>query len=146
MTLRINTVTKTEQVLEGQFREFREQASAFSRGIVKDLHVQHNPSQTAELNIKLTKALFSKWSIEILVTLFTLRSAGFEELRKNLGTNSSRVLSQKLKILENRKLLQRKIVDSRPPRSIYTLTEKGMTAASLGEPVILYLRWTEDLL
>lgn len=135
----------TVQEVENRFREFREQAFTFSRVVSKDFHVHHDPSENAELNIRLTKTVFGKWSIEILITLYTLNSAGFEELRKALGKISSRVLSQKLRQLEEQGLVHRKIINSRPPRSAYSLTEKGLTAASLGEPVILYLRWTENL-
>src|SRR5713101_5521272 len=93
------------QTVEDRFREFRNQAYTFSRTIAKDFHAEHNPSENAELNIKLTKAVFGKWSIEVLVTLYSLKSAGFEELRRALGTISSRVLSQKLRLLEDRKLV-----------------------------------------
>ena len=137
--------TITVAPVEERFRAFREQAYTFSRSVSKDLHFEHDPSKTVELNVQLTKAVFGKWSIEILVTLYSLKSAGFEELRKDLGTISSRVLSHKLRVLEDRKLVQRDVIDSRPPRSTYKLTEKGLTAASLGEPVLLYLRWTENI-
>ena len=137
--------TITVAPAEERFREFREQAYTFSRSVSKDFHFEHDPSKTVELNVQLTKAVFGKWSIEILVTLYSLKSAGFEELRKDLGTISSRVLSHKLRVLEERKLVKREIIDSRPPRSNYKLTEKGLTAASLGEPVLLYLRWTENI-
>ena len=97
------------------------------------------------LNLGVTKAIFGKWGIEILVALYTLKAIRFEELRKTLRPISSRVLSQKLKLLENGGLLQRSILNTRPPSVQYSLTEKGLTVATLGEPVLLYLRMKEGL-
>src|SRR2546426_725096 len=84
----------------------------------------------------LTKANFSKWGVEILVAIYTLRAIGFEDLRRTLRPISSRVLSQKLRLLENTGLLKRAILDTRPPRVQYSLTEKGLMVATLGEPVL----------
>ena len=70
----------------------------------------------------------------------------FEELRKTLRPISSRVLSEKVKLLEDTGLVHRSILNTRLPRVQYSLTEKGLTAATLGEPVLLYLRLKEGLL
>ena len=69
----------------------------------------------------------------------------FEELRKTLRPISSRVLSEKVKLLEDTGLVHRSILNTRLPRVQYSLTEKGLTAATLGEPVLLYLRLKEGL-
>lgn len=132
--------------LEDAFRRFRDLAAAFSRDVAMELRLTREPAKTAELNLRVTKAIFGKWSTEILVTIYTLRAAGFEELRRALGTISSRVLSEKLRVLEDRRLILRTVIDSRPPRAQYSLTEKGLTVARLGEPVFLYLRYKEGLL
>ena len=70
----------------------------------------------------------------------------FEELRKTLRPISSRVLSEKVKLLEDTGLVHRSILNTRLPRVQYSLTEKGLTVATLGEPVLLYLRMKEGLL
>ena len=70
----------------------------------------------------------------------------FEELRKTLRPISSRVLSEKVKLLEDTGLVHRSILNTRLPRVQYSLTEKGLTAATLGEPVLLYLMMKEGLL
>lgn len=134
------------ETMEDRFRRFREDAGAFSRDMVLDLRLTRDPAKTAELNVKVTRAVFGKWSIEILVTLYSLKSAGFEHLRKALGPISSGVLSGKLRALEDQRLILRTIMDSRPPRAQYSLTERGLTVARLGEPVLLYLRYVEGLL
>ncbi len=74
-----------------------------------------------------------------------MKSMGFEQLRKTLPGISSRILSAKLKTLEDLGLVERNVLATRPPRVNYDLTEKGVTVAKLGEPVLLYLRYTEGL-
>jgi DNA-binding HxlR family transcriptional regulator len=93
----------------------------------------------------LVRTIFSKWSIEILTVLYTVNPIGFEGLRKSLKGISSRVLSTKLKMLEDRGLIERGVLNTRPPKVQYALTEKGSTISTLGEPVLLYLRFKEGL-
>jgi len=50
------------------------------------------------------------------------------------------VLSEKLKQLETKGLIRREVLSTRPPRVKYTLREKGLIVARLGEPVFLFLR------
>jgi len=70
-------------------------------------------------------------------------SSGFQEIRRGLGRISSRVLSSKLTRMQETGLVQRDVKPTRPPRVVYTLTERGLTVAKLGEPVFLYLRLSE---
>ncbi len=134
------------EALEKRFRTFREEVSKFSNQTILDFRIARDPSRTVQLNLSVTKAIFGKWGIEILVAIYTLRAIGFEDLRRTLRPISSRVLSQKLKLLENTGLLKRTILNTRPPRVQYSLTEKGLMVATLGEPVLLYLRLKEGLL
>jgi DNA-binding HxlR family transcriptional regulator len=134
------------EALEKRFRSFREDVSKFSNQTISDFRIARDPSRSLRLNLGVTKAVFGKWGIEILVAIYTLKALRFEELRKTLRPISSRVLSQKLKLLENGGLLHRSIMDTRPPRVQYSLTEKGLTVATLGEPVLLYLRLEEEQL
>ncbi len=138
--------SKVEKSLDERFRDFREQTLSFSREIASDFHIPKEPLRAAELNMSLSRAVFGKWSIEILVSLYTLNPIGFEDLKKVLRPISPRVLSEKLKTMESLGLVQRTIVDTRPPSTRYALTEKGLTVATLGEPVILFLRWKEGSL
>lgn len=105
-----------------------------------------DPDENAQLNLRIARIVFSKWSVDILALLYTNRFIGFQELRKGLRTISSRVLSLKLKQMEGLGLVQRAVLQTRPPRVQYSLTEKGLKVAKLGEPVFLYLRFTEGLL
>jgi len=104
-----------------------------------------DPSENTRLNLMVARTIVSKWSIEILTVLSTPKSVGFGELRKALRGISSRVLSRKLRMMEASGLIRRRILDTRPPRVQYTLTEKGLTLTTLGTPAILYLRFKEGL-
>ena len=134
------------EALEKRFRSFREDVSRFSNQTISDFRIARDPSRSVMLNLGIAKAIFGKWGIEILVAIYTLKAMRFEELRKTLRPISSRVLSQKVKLLENTGLVHRSILNTRPPRVQYTLTEKGLTVATLGEPVLLYLRMKEGML
>ena len=80
-----------------------------------------------------------KWCDEILFALEG-GSKRFNQLLK-VGSNSnkkisSRTLANRLKELEEQKLIVRDIVDERPPTSIYKLTEKGIKATELVRKLI----------
>ena len=138
--------TSSGEALEKRFRAFRDDVSKFSNQTISDFRLARDPSRSARLNLGVTKAIFGKWGIEILVAIYTLGAMRFEELRKTLRPISSRVLSQKVKLLENAGLVHRSILNTRPPKVEYSLTEKGLTVATLGDPVLLYLRLKEGLL
>ena len=131
---------------EEKFRRFRDHASAFSKEISSTIpYSNDDPSLSAQMNLQITRVVFSKWAIDILVLLYSLRTLGFEAIRKNLRGISSRVLSEKLKRLEEDGLIRRVVLDTRPVRVLYRLTDVGFTSAKLGEPVILYLRYKKGL-
>jgi DNA-binding HxlR family transcriptional regulator len=136
-----------QDILDQRFRELREAIAAWSKetvAIAKPF-VPRKPSESADLNLMLVRTIFSKWSIELLTVLYTLNPIGFEELRKSLRGISSRVLSKKLKMLEDMGLIERGVLNTRPPKVRYAMTEKGSTVSTLGEPVLLYLRFKEGL-
>lgn len=139
----VSSPAKIVQVesLETKFRNFGEVASAFVREVSVEEGVSHrSDARSVEDNLVMTKKVFSKWSIEIIMSTYSLRSVGFGDLKRLLNGISSRVLSKKLKDLEEMGFLERSVIESRPPRVKYTLSKKGEVLAKLGEPVILYLR------
>jgi DNA-binding HxlR family transcriptional regulator len=128
--------------IDASFRQFRESAVRLVER-VNDLLATAGPSNgAAQQDIRLVRAVFGKWSAEILVALHTAPAFGFEDLRRYLPGISPRVLSLKLKGLEQHGMVRRDILDSRPPRVRYTLTDRGWTVAWLADPVLLYLRQT----
>ena len=127
--------------MEEKFLEFGELASAFVRDVssVGGLS-RRGETSSVEVNVNITKKVFSKWSIEILMSVYSLNSVGFGDLKRLLSGISSRVLSKKLKDLEELGFVKREVIDSRPPKVRYALSKRGEVLARLGEPVILYLR------
>jgi len=128
--------------IDRSFREFRESAVRLVER-VNDLLGPGPRGSPSPKDIRLVRAVFGKWSTEVLVALHTAPSVGFEELRRSLPGISPRVLSLKLKALEQHGMVRREILDSRPPRVRYTLTERGWTVAWLSDPVLLFLEQTE---
>jgi DNA-binding HxlR family transcriptional regulator len=127
--------------VEGRFQEFGEVSATFVREVsaVRELSYRGEPG-SVKSNVSITKKVFSKWSIEIIMSIYSLKSAGFADLRRLLTGISPRVLSKKLKDLEEMGLLDREVIEARPPKVRYTLSKRGEVLAKLGEPVIIYLR------
>jgi len=134
--------------LTARFAEFADTCSQFSRDVVRETpeFAHLTRSDNVHLNLAISRIAFSKWSVDIASLLYTNRTAGFQEIRKELGHITSRVLSNKLARMEQMGLIRREVLSTRPPRVQYSLTEKGLRACKLGQPVFLYLRLTEGLL
>ncbi len=134
-----------KQSIEGRFREFGDAASEFVRLVSAEEGFSYRGEASAvKDNLDVMKKVFGKWSVEIILSTYSLKSVGFGDLRRLLSGISSRVLSKKLKDLEELGFLERNVIESRPPKVRYTLSKKGELLAKLGEPVILYLRNTME--
>jgi DNA-binding HxlR family transcriptional regulator len=140
------STSMSDDELDRRFLEFTELARRFSHELVLRAGpiFPPDPVESAEKNVDLAKAIFGKWSIEILLVLYQARSIGFQDLRRHLKQISSRVLAQKLRLLEERGLVHRAVLPTRPTRVIYSLTDDGLILAKLGEPVFLFLRSRAD--
>lgn len=76
------------------------------------------------------KTICKKWTAFIISELIMTEEMAFSELKANLKGKlgesiSARVLSETLTDLENRGIIQREILQERPVRVNYSLTEKG---------------------
>ena len=72
----------------------------------------------------------NKWSILTIKELFDGESSKrFSELMRKLKPISSRTLSKKLTELQKYEVIDKRIVSSSPPFTLYTLTEKGKDLA-----------------
>jgi len=127
--------------LDARFRRFGDRAGQFVRSIETLTAFQGDLGcLQAQPNLRIVRTAFGKWSVEILEVLYPRRRASFGELRRILDGISPRVLSAKLKLLEEHGLLDRTIVPSRPPRPEYALTDRGMEVTKVGLPVLRYLK------
>jgi DNA-binding HxlR family transcriptional regulator len=131
------------QKVERRFAELVETCSRFSREILRDSGWNGGSIALLDpvaMNVEIARTVFGKWSLDILTLLYMRQGAGFQEIRRGLGRISSRVLSSKLTRMQETGLIRREVQPSRPPRVTYSLTDRGLTVAKLGEPVFLYLR------
>ncbi len=134
--------------LAAKFADFAEDSSRFSQEIA-EIASMHSPSDVArnvEFNLEVAKTVFGKWSVDILTLIFAHKALGYQEILRAMPGMSGRVLSDKLARLQELGLVHREVLDTKPPRVQYSFTEKGLRVAKLGEPVFLYLRFTEGLL
>jgi DNA-binding HxlR family transcriptional regulator len=122
------------------FWEFREAAVRLAERIDDLRGADPDPVAAARRELPMVRAIFGKWSSDVLVALHVVPDAGFEELRRMLPGISPRVLSEKLKELDTNGLVHREILPTRPPKVRYSLTYRGWTIAWLSHPVLLYLR------
>lgn len=128
--------------VDPRYAQFSELCAAFSRMMLQDEggRDEVSPTRAVARNLAVTRAVFAKWSVEIMVVLFAHpEGLGFERLRRDLAGISPRVLSLKLKALEEQGLLDRKVLADRPPRVSYSLTPNGCSFARMAEPIFLYL-------
>ena len=70
------------------------------------------------------KFLAGAWTLEIYWNLRD-QSLRFGELRRKLGTVSPKVLTQRLRELEDLGVLHREVLDTSPPQVEYSLTASG---------------------
>jgi DNA-binding HxlR family transcriptional regulator len=135
--------TSVEEELDRSFSEFRESAVRLIEHVTDMVGPTGDPVAAAQADLKIIRSIFGKWSADILLSLHAVPSIGFEELRRSMPGISPRVLSMKLKELEQNGMVQREIIDTRPPRVRYSLTQRGWTVAWLSQPVFLFLRLTD---
>ena len=84
-----------------------------------------------------------KWHTVIIHRLLANGPLGFNALKTEVGGISSKVLSEVLEDLEEKRLVDREIVNEKPVRVEYSLTELGESL----EPVIQEMAaWGEEYL
>jgi len=86
------------------------------------------------------QVFFNKWTVEIIIVLGQHGTLRFSELKSSLMGISGRTLTQRLRDLEERGLVARKMYDEMPIRVEYSLTKKGLDVAALALPLVLYLQ------
>jgi len=134
--------------LAAKFEDFADMASRFSHEVSEAASIRPptDVPRNVAFNLEIAKTVFGKWSVDILALIYTHKAIGFQEMLRALPGISGRVLSQKLGRLQKLGLLHREVLDTKPPRVHYSFTAKGLLVAKIGEPVFLYLRFTEGLL
>ena len=86
----------------------------------------------------------SRWTIEILATLYIAGERRFNELRRLLEGISSRTLSDKLTSLKSSGFVDRIVVDGPPVKVTYKLTEHGDRSGRLLSPLVAYMKLNNE--
>ena len=78
-----------------------------------------------------TRFLFGKGVIETILHINKVEKVGYYELYKQGFVVSRQTFGDILKKLEKEGIVDRRVVDSRPPRVEYSLTKKGKNVAKI---------------
>jgi DNA-binding HxlR family transcriptional regulator len=79
-----------------------------------------------------------KWSLLIINEIGNHIKIGYNDLKKELGVISPKILSDMLKELQKHELINREVFQETPIRVEYTLTKDGI---KLRESIIPLLKW-----
>ena len=74
-----------------------------------------------------------RWTVSILYVSHEGGAVRFNEFQQALGSIPPATLTQRLVDLEEAGVLEREVIDDRPPRVEYRLTERGRELRSLVE-------------
>jgi len=111
------------------------------KGIERDLNLYEFTHQQLGFKIKLFKQFFEiiqgKWSIDILFSLMIYNECSFNELRRALQGVSTRTLTDRLRLLEQRGIIKREVKTTSPLRVNYTLSDFGKEEVILFIPVLV---------
>ena len=97
-------------------------------------------SWEVESAVEALEVFATRWSIEILATLYIAGERRFNELRRLLVGISSRTLSDKLTSLREAGLVERAVVEGPPVKVTYRPTGHGGRAGRLLGPLVGYMR------
>ena len=100
----------------------------------------HDIAWEVEASVEALEVFTSRWTIEILATLYIAGERRFNELRHLLNGISSRTLSDKLRACKNVGLIDRIVIEGPPVRVSYKLTEHGMRCGKLLSPLVAYMK------
>ena len=101
---------------------------------------QKGLSWEVEAAVEALDVFTSRWTIEILATLYIAGDRRFNELRKLLSGISSRTLSDKLKKCTKNGLVDRVVVDGPPVKVTYRLTDHGQRSGRLLGSLVAYMK------
>ena len=100
----------------------------------------HDMSWEVKASVEALDVFTSRWTIEILATLYSAGDRRFNELRKLLAGISSRTLSDKLRKCTENGLHDRIVVEGPPVRATYRLTDHGQRAGRLLGSLVAYMK------
>ena len=115
---------------------------AILKGLIRDR--KYHVTSTKKIRIKanlyreIFKLIQGKWTIEILYCILMFEKCNFNELKEALSRINSRTLTDRLRFLEQRGIVSRKVLTKSPIRVEYNLTQFGKESFILLIPFINY--------
>lgn len=88
-----------------------------------------------------TNLISKKWHPVIIHRLLEEGGTGFNQLKKDVGGISSKVLSESLEDLEEKSIIDREVVSEKPFRVKYSLTERGQ---QLEDAIDELIKWGSE--
>jgi len=88
-----------------------------------------------------TNIISKKWHPVIIHRLLEEGGTGFNQLKKDVGGISSKVLSESLEDLEEKNIVKREVISEKPFRVKYSLTDRGH---QLETAINELIKWGED--
>lgn len=90
----------------------------------------------------LLRLISGPWTTYLLWNLYTGGPTRFGELKRKMGTISAKVLTERLRMLEQAGVIYRHLEPTVPPQVTYGLTDKGDELITTFEPLAaLARRW-----
>jgi DNA-binding HxlR family transcriptional regulator len=80
-----------------------------------------------------------RWTVSILWASYE-GAIRFNEIKQSVGEIPPRTLAQRLVELEEAGVLERRVIDARPPRVEYRLTEEGQRLKHVVDAVVRFAR------
>jgi DNA-binding HxlR family transcriptional regulator len=80
-----------------------------------------------------------RWTVSILWASYE-GAIRFNEIKQSVGEIPPRTLAQRLVELEEAGVLERRVVDARPPRVEYVLTDEGRRLKHVVDAVVRFAR------
>ena len=99
-----------------------------------------NADWEVEAAVEALHVFGSRWTIEILATLYITGPRRFNEMKHLLKGISSRTLSDKLRYLVEEGLVVRSVSEGPPIRVTYRLSEHGKTCGKLLSPLVAFMK------
>jgi DNA-binding HxlR family transcriptional regulator len=100
----------------------------------------YNAEWEVEAAVEALHVFGSRWTIEILSTLYITGPRRFNEMKTMLTGISSRTLSDKLRFLTDEGLVLRVVNEGPPVKVSYELSPHGMTCGRLLSPLVAHLK------
>ncbi|MFX0073527.1 MAG: winged helix-turn-helix transcriptional regulator [Candidatus Hermodarchaeota archaeon] len=115
---------------------------AVRTGLERDMEDHVHDIDRIHIELKFLKQSFilfrKKWTYDIIYVIRHLKTPYFNEIKKVLPKINSRSLTDRLRLLEKKGLVNRKVHNSQPYRVSYELTDFGRGAYELLLPLLYY--------